>query len=286
MIKKERGLYNSSITRVRPFIRNLLCEKESKDLWIKDLLEFFMKRNQEDELVNSYVKSLLNKNFTIINDLLTKRRFKDEILGYINLEKCFEYSIAPTYRFLEWLIRNPGELTWPNNGKQKYSEDTMYKRESIIGEHGRIEQSEIQELALKLLEEYKPIKSRRKWWAFEGFTQIDCFLETNDLVIAIEGKRTENISSSIEWFPKRNQVIRNLEVIKESAGSKDFVLILIYEETTKPIGEEDIINSLPHYNETERKELMKHYLGHISWKEACEVTKIDYSNLPSDRYQI
>jgi hypothetical protein len=56
------------------------------------------------------------------------------------------------------------------------------------------------------------------WWRFEGVTRLDCVLMTENLVVTIEGKRTEGLSSSTEWYPARTQIVRNLEAARPPAG--------------------------------------------------------------------
>jgi hypothetical protein len=46
---------------------------------------------------------------------------------------------------------------------------------------------------------------------------IDCVLMTPELVVAIEGKRTEPLSAATDWYPKRSQLVRNLEAGKQLA---------------------------------------------------------------------
>jgi len=122
--------------------------------------------------------------------------------------------------------------------------------------------------------------SKRKWWAFEGFTEVDCLLETEDFLLGIEGKRTEQVSSATEWYSKRNQIIRNLEVLKEKAGSKDYALLLMCEDGYDPISDHDFSIGLPHYTSEQIVEIKKHYLGAVSWQQACDAVGMDPDRLP------
>ena len=40
-------------------------------------------------------------------------------------------------------------------------------------------------------------RGRNKWWAFEGFSRIDCCLITRQCVLFVGGKRTESVSPSV-----------------------------------------------------------------------------------------
>jgi hypothetical protein len=120
------------------------------------------------------------------------------------------------------------------------------------------------------------VASSLRWWAFEGETHVDCYLETERLVLLVEGKRTEPLSSSTSWFPRRNQLWRNLEVAASVSNGKRFALMLLAEnaEPEPPINE-----SLPHFEPYERDFLKKHYLGCALWSDACHATGIE-SALP------
>lgn len=59
--------------------------------------------------------------------------------------------------------------------------------------------------------------SRSGWWRFEGSSHIDCVLETDRLVVTVEGKRTETLSPATHWYPSRSQLGRNLEAARQLA---------------------------------------------------------------------
>ena len=66
--------------------------------------------------------------------------------------------------------------------------------------------------------------------AFEGFTEVDCCIVTDRLVLLIERKRTEGLSESTAWYRGRNQLHRNLEAARELAGGREYAVIVIGEE--------------------------------------------------------
>jgi hypothetical protein len=109
----------------------------------------------------------------------------------------------PPQRFLTWLLNNPHSLVWPVSSKGepvKFGQSTQSLRERLIS-GDEIARSE----ALRSI--HNGVSARRAWWAFEGWTSVDCWLETDQLVVFIEGKRTEPISAATSWFPVRNQVV-------------------------------------------------------------------------------
>jgi len=100
----------------------------------------------------------------------------------------------------------------------------------LIAEEALVFEERIQQEALRQIEIKGAKGSRNKWWAFEGFTSIDCRLKTEKALIFIEGKRTDLLSPSTEWYPHRNQLFRILETCKEAASHKIPVVLVAAEE--------------------------------------------------------
>ncbi|MBN2465277.1 hypothetical protein JXD38_06610 [candidate division WOR-3 bacterium] len=205
----------------------------------------------------------------------------------IRHENCFEFSLAPPERLLRWLLEDPGHIVIPDDWPPDPSSKSVPLREELFGRRGPEAQDAARRTALDALREGGVESSEKKWWAFEGFTEVDCLLETQKAVIAFEGKRTERQSARVYWLPDRNQVVRNIEAVEQYAErwGKAFAFILVVEQAAKE--EEEIVlqsveASLPHLKKSEREELMRHFLGCITWGEACEATVpySDYSSLP------
>ncbi|HOY83776.1 MAG TPA: hypothetical protein PLQ80_00570 [Candidatus Syntrophosphaera sp.] len=259
------GPKNSSLTRVQPFFENLFKQDNTGLSWLPKLI------------------NLAPLNRDIATGMLKLNcRIKEHIAVNIKSDglPCFEYQLVPSKAFLEWLIRNPGSLSWPDNGKMTFGDNTQSKREDWFGKHGELRQKEAIAEAWDLLMQRGADKSDKEWWAFEGITKMDCLLETDDFLLGIEGKRTEKVSSCISWFPQRNQVVRNLEVLKSKSGGKVYAMLLMNEDGINTITDNDFNISLPHYSEQEIAEVKMHYLGAVSWRQACETVGLDYSALP------
>jgi len=182
------------------------------------------------------------------------------------LRSCFEVDYPPPERFLRWLIEHPGSLTWPLESKKtprKFGGKTEASRHALIAGD-----TATHDLAVLALEKSGTSGSRGKWWAFEGFTSVDCVLETDSLLVFIEGKRTEPISAATDWYPQRNQIVRNVEVASCAAAEarKNFGVILCAEEPV-PVLEQDFIEGLPHLSQPDRDALRTHYWGCITWNQ-------------------
>jgi hypothetical protein len=121
-----------------------------------------------------------------------------------------------------------------------------------------------------------------KWWAFEGFTSVDCCLETDRLVLFIEGKRLEPPAATVSWITPRHQIARNLEVAAQYAArsERDFAVLLVGPDGCSDVTAVDLKPSWPHLDERSRDELLARFLGITSWRELCRVTGLAYDELP------
>lgn len=80
---------------------------------------------------------------------------------------------------------------------------------------------------------------------------------------------------------RSNQLLRNLESARIDAGDAPFACLFIAEE---PLSEPDpsiVERSLPHLDPAARSTLFRHYLGTISWREACLAVELDCAAMPN-----
>lgn len=274
------GGSNSSITRVRPVFRELLRQDPTGRGWLRRLIDCAPN--------TASLQGLPTSESSILKKCTVSRPYEERVLTHygiprIDLPGCFEYDLEPPTAFLRWLVLNPHRMTWPQeNGQPKtYGTKTQGYRERLVGKHGVDLQARVKEEAQHLIEKAGAAKSRKKWWAFEGFTSVDCWLETDNLILLIEGKRKEPLSKSTDWYPSRNQLIRNLEAVSEFAGGKAFGVLLIVElRSDIPQVSELLVSSLPHFGDGGRAALAMHYLGATTWLEVCDATGLDFSKLP------
>jgi hypothetical protein len=145
--------------------------------------------------------------------------------GTNGLQRCFEYPVCAPAPTLDLVHRKPGRAVWPRGAK--YSETTTTLRRALLDDEppGR---SEAQRQARELVATRPP--NAREWWRFEGESMLDCVLMSDRLVVTIEGKRTEPISATTEWYPKRSQLVRNIEAAKQLAHGRQWCSILISEQ--------------------------------------------------------
>lgn len=202
------GPLNSSLTRVHPFFELAL----QRSGWIGGLLLAAPAGRQ------------------VLGDVLDDPGDMDAKLLEAHPDpakaprRMFEFEVAPSKRFLRWLVRNPDELTWPEG--QTYSSTTKKWREALLQDKhaGR---PAAQDKALRPIE----IESATTggWWRFEGSSWIDAIISTDRLVVTVEGKRTEPLSSSTHWYKARSQLVRNLEAARDLADGRAWGCLLLSE---------------------------------------------------------
>lgn len=265
-----KGKSNSAITRVRPFFQYLLKQDATGGAWLQPLLGACPRK----ENLPSHV---LSDPGVLDPTLVQTRLFKDAIAGQINLERCFEYEVPPTDEFLCWLIENSEALTWPSG--VSFGEDTQKRRALLVQADP---DEEMRQEALDELGKNGGAKSRRKWWAFEGFTHADFCVRTEKLLLFIEGKRTESISAATDWFSKRNQVVRNLELAEANREGRAAAVLLVTERRLKPdIELATVRDGTPHMADAQQASLYDRYLGQVTWAELCEALAVPQSVLPN-----
>ena len=260
------GQYDSSLTRVQPFFGALIASDPFGRSWLSNLLAATPKGA-------AVLGDLLDDPGTLpspITSLTDKGR-----LG------CFEYPVPPPRGLLAWFVEHPDELVWPK--RQGFSAETRRLRRALIDDDPPGSRKEAQEHARTLVATRPP--GTREWWSFEGTTMIDCALITDRLVVTVEGKRTEPLSPATDWYPKRSQLVRNLEAAKQLASGRRWASLLI-SETPAPEGTDGHLDavlptSAPHLDAAERAQLHGAYLGNLSWQMACDATGLDFGSLPT-----
>jgi len=267
------GSKNSSITRVRPILGELLARHPSGAPWLGTLLRMATENKP-------WASSMANEPGALQPENATPRVYRDRVLSdhyglpQISLPSCFEKDTHPPEAFLKWLIAE-ASLQWPKedaNNDRKFEEPTQSLRKGLF-DPSRV--AATRRSALELLGQSGSRKSRRKWWAFEGFTSVDCCLETDKLLLLIEGKRTEGFSVATDWYPARHQIGRNLEVAREHAKGRDYAVMVLAEEPVS-VSEKDLDASWPHLDPAVRQEMKARYLGCATWAAVCSATGLDW----------
>lgn len=270
------GKHNSSITRVWPVFLQLFDRDPTGKSWMNELLAHIGKMNE-------LASAMSRLDCTIAQELRTERNFA-RYEPPVRLPLCLEYDAPAPERFLAWLIRHPECIDWsklPSETPNPPSQ-TFINRNKLRANDPEVIESGLNNLVLS---GSRGAEGRGTWWAFEGPTSVDCFLETRDFVLAVEGKRTEQLSARTEWVKLRNQLARNLEIAENLSRGRRYGALLIVEAVEgtndfKPTDHSFLADDLPHYSDAERDFLARHFIGSVTWADVCGATGLDFAKLP------
>jgi hypothetical protein len=126
---------------------------------------------------------------------------------------------------------------------------------------------------------------KRQWYSLEGDSAPDAFLETDKIVLVVEGKRTEwSCTTKTKWMPMRSQLLRHMDAATEIAGDRQVYGLLLVEgrapdpmtvgdfwkeQADAQVSPELLARSLPHRSSAERETLAQGVLGAATWHRVC-----------------
>ncbi len=275
MMLPPPGAFNSSRTRVRPVFGDLLRRDPTGRRWLSSLLQLAPRNT-------ALAQALAQRATALDGACLASREVQVPGDGPEVLPGCFERTLPPPGALLKWCLDNPDRLARPlRRGEHEVKPLGPKHRAALLGPAGPARDA-AQRLGLAELSRLGPEGSRRAWWAFEGFTSVDCALETPELLLLIEGKRFEPVSSAGSWIPDRNQISRNLEVASDYAAQtgKQFAVLLIGPDNCQAPEDETLTKGWPHPDVPAQNRLLDHFLGAVSWRQVCSAVDVDYDSLP------
>jgi hypothetical protein len=143
----------------------------------------------------------------------------------------------------------------------------------------------------------RPSVPAKAWYVLEGPSQPDVYLQTEEAIVVIEGKRTESgPTTTTSWMPGRHQMLRHMDCAWELRGSRLVFGFFIVEgdggaeavgvpprwadaaaETVRPAA---LRGSLPHRTAAEQAEICRGFLGVTTWQRLCAELEIPWSALP------
>lgn len=256
---QEMGRYDSSLTRVVPVFNTLLSRDRSGASWLGPLLNLGSRRTLQGLELDP--GSLLSEH-----------------------PACWgtnEKRLAPPVSLLRWLVQN---VSAPAHERLWGSPDVMEKRRKLAAR----DTATVAE-ALALLEQ--PLRDRA-WYVLEGRSRPDVFLETESLIVVIEGKRTERAATEVTtWMPRRSQMLRHMDAAWEIRGAKRILGLMIVEgdapnptepnsywlaEANRQIDADSLRESLPHRSSEVRQQLASGFIGVTTWQAVCQALAIQW----------
>lgn len=258
-------MYDSSRTRVAPLLDALLAQDHTGATWLDALLAL----GSRPEVVATLPKG---QRLVANHDA----RWGDH-----------EAKLPSPASLLEYLVRNLDPRL------VEVSRDTGHTRARRL-ELARRNQATI-ELALA---ELGKGKRGRRWFVLEGESRPDALLETTDLIICIEGKRTEvGCTTHSSWMPRRSQLLRHMDAALDAFPQKRVLGLLIVEgnggadarspsshwlsECAAQYEQSMLGDSLPHRTTTERKRIADGILGVTTWQAVCGAVGVPWESLPT-----
>lgn len=192
-----------------------------------------------------------------------------------------EKRLLPPVSLLSWLVRN---FRGPVSGD---SDTAMFRQKLADGDPATIE--------LALLNLRTQMKDRG-WWIFEGLSSPDAYVVTPDLLLVVEGKRTESrLTTQTEWMPQRHQIWRHLDAAWEIRGRRQVAGMLIVEAETgsavptkwlaaadELLDEVALAGSFPHRSRQETEAIAASFRGVTTWQAICDEFGLDASSVLVD----
>jgi len=195
-----------------------------------------------------------------------------------------EFALASPVSLLSWLIRHP---RMPVSGTLSENPEKRRKRQEWADNS-----PERLKEALRLL---RNNPTGEDWFLFEGPSQPDVYLETRNLIVVIEGKRTEpKPTTGTKWMPDRQQMLRHLDCAWEVKGQKQIIGFFIVEGlgesmdvpatwinfSRETISTRAVATSLPHRGPEEQAGIAAAFCGVTTWQRVCSEFDIEWRNMP------
>lgn len=246
------GKKDSSKTRVEPVFDDLIASDASGASWLDDLIAL----GSRDEIVGTIEKGqrLLSTE---------KRRWGAD-----------EISLPAPLSLLEYLVENIDLARVAAAGDHG---ETLVKRTALAAK----DQATVSEALTAL---HRGIRGR-KWFVLEGESRPDALLETEQLVVCVEGKRTErSCTTHTTWMPHRSQLVRHMDASLDAFPGKRVLGLLIVEgdgkdgfapsehwlrQCSAQYSPSMLESSLPHRHSGERIRIAEGILGVTTWQAVC-----------------
>lgn len=187
-----------------------------------------------------------------------------------------ERRLPPPLSLLEWLVANASP---PSSDALWGSEKVRSQRERLVARDPQTIQAALTQL--------KGRRTRGAWYVLEGPSSPDVFIETEHVLLVVEGKRTERkLTTDTTWMPRRSQILRHMDaaweiragrrvlglVIVEGSGGADALAPSRYwiDQANDQVSDDLLENSLPHRDTATRKVLSDGFLGVTTWQRVCQ----------------
>jgi len=255
------GLHDSSKTRVAPIFDRLIVRDPTGATWLQALLELPERPDGHTPPLPTAIGPLV--------DVAWHGRGAGE-------------RLEPPAALLRLLVEKPLVKAPPTD----FGTRDKHKREmrrKLFARDPRTVQDALTALAQRGFVEHE-------WYVFEGRTAVDAYLATPELVVLVEGKRTEpSPTTRTQWMPVRHQLLRNLDAMWDLRDARRLIAFFIVEGkspdplsvpprwtgfASETVSEAALRASLPHRSADEMGSIEACFAGVTTWQAVCERLQI------------
>jgi len=257
------GLQDSTKTRVEPFFDELMLRDETGVTWLPRLIALPARASATAPHMRPAP--------------FTRSGWGDA-----------EIALPAPKDLLVWLVKNA--TLCDVEAHQKTSPSTRAKRDLLLTRNA----ATIAEALACLSRDPLPA---RGWYILEGSTRPDVYLENENVIVVIEGKRTEpDATTRTTWMSTRHQMLRHLDCAWERRAGRDIFGFFIVEggggengvavppawqaAVDATVKTDALAASLPHRTAREREAIASRFLGATTWQRVCQEFDVSWSDLP------
>ncbi|MBA3658618.1 MAG: hypothetical protein H0W67_03390 [Gemmatimonadales bacterium] len=250
------GIYDTSRTRVAPLFGRLQCFDPSGRLWLQAVLELAASRPGSRP---------------------------DAGKAPLRLARWWprQARLPAPPSLLQWLLENVKE---PEAVAEWGRKESRRRRRRVVDHDATTVEQAVDRLNTG------PTNARA-WYVLEGPSQPSVYLETDEVVVVIDGKRAElTPDASTDWMPVRHQLLRHLDSAWDTRRERRLYGVLMVEADReisrseppaawregleRSLSEEALGQSLPHRAPEERASIGAALLGVTSWQAVCDELQV------------
>lgn len=201
--------------------------------------------------------------------------YRGLIVDYSDIEIIYgekEKHLPPPKSLLLWQIENKEKLTIPKNYGVEPSSPSFPKRKAFFNGNEDL----ILEAKKSLIDGQN---ASGKWYAFEGSTVPDIYIETPSHIFIGEAKRTElQLTTDTTWLEERDQMVRHIDAVLDNP--KEVIAFFIFNKegfekrfASKIDRYRDadyLKSSLPHRDLSEVERVAETFVGYAFWEDIAE----------------
>lgn len=250
-----------------------MSEKDSSITRVAPLGEFIMSNH-----------SLVDKLLSLLSEspALAFGEFSNESVFYKEHPVNKEKALKPTVEHLLGIIdkiendRDFREYVQKNDSS---TSTNKVKRELLF----HLDTATLKEAKEKV----RTDRASKSWYIFEGISYPDLFIENEQYILLVEGKRTEpNKTSQVAYLPNRSQMVRHIEnTLNYCKGQKKVIAFYIVEESCSykdKCASCDLLNELKaetiQKSDELNKKIVDSFYGYTTWQQIAKKLGVKFSD--------